>query len=184
MKTVHKFSLFAGVCLAFLAMSAGADELRLYTDQVPPAEEMAEILFPELVGEKKTGVKTRSIQFGLKKKKIEPISIGMPINFDYASYELQEAALPFLDQIGLMMNMEKLADQKIIIEGHTDATGPEAYNYELSRKRAEAVKNYLLRKYNIAPNRLVISAKGEKEILPGRPPVDPMNRRVVFKRGR
>lgn len=49
-------------------------------------------------------------------------------------------------------SLEKLADalegydgeEEIVIEGHTDARGPEAYNLTLSRRRAEAVKTFLV----------------------------------------
>ena len=83
----------------------------------------------------------------------------------------------------MMMQMEKLADKKLLIEGHTDALGPEEYNEILSRKRAQSVKNYLQGKFNIAPERLLVSGKGESGILPGTKPTDPVNRRVQFYRG-
>ncbi len=47
---------------------------------------------------------------------------------------------------------------KIMIEGHTDNVGALKYNMNLSQKRAEAVKNVLVKKYKIDPARL--TAKG------------------------
>lgn len=170
---------------AFINCSAAfAEELYLFTEEVPTAEEMANIMFPELAEQDAPKVKTRAVQFGIKQKQAEPISIGMPVNFAYASYELKPEFKPFLDQVGVMLNLEKLAGQKLIIEGHTDATGPDAYNADLSQKRAQAVKNYLMNNYNIAAERLIVVGKGEDYILAGKTPNDPLNRRVEFKPAR
>jgi len=54
--------------------------------------------------------------------------------------------------------MKKYPDLKIVIEGHTDNIGGKKYNLNLSQKRAEAVKNVMVTKYNIDPSR--ITAKG------------------------
>ena len=52
------------------------------------------------------------------------------------------------------------------IDGHTDSTGPEAYNEGLSQRRAEAVESYLV-KSGIESSRL--SAKGFGESKPAYP---------------
>jgi len=84
--------------------------------------------------------------------------------------------------------IEKLAeylkehpDVKVIIEGHTDSTGPADYNLKLSQKRAEAVRKILIEKYGISPDRVI--AKGYGETRPIAPNDTPegraKNRRVV-----
>jgi OmpA-OmpF porin, OOP family len=50
---------------------------------------------------------------------------------------------------------------RAVIEGHTDSTGSETYNATLSRKRAEAVKEYLTRTLGIADSRLDLQWYGE-----------------------
>jgi len=50
---------------------------------------------------------------------------------------------------------------KIMIEGHTDNVGALKYNMNLSQKRAEAVKNVLVKKYKIDPARLTAKGFGE-----------------------
>ena len=50
----------------------------------------------------------------------------------------------------------------VIAVGHTDSTGPEAYNQGLSVRRAEAVKAYLVSK-GIEANRVYTEGKGEKQ---------------------
>ena len=54
--------------------------------------------------------------------------------------------------------MKEHPDKNAIIEGHTDNVGGKKYNLNLSQKRAEAVRNILVTKFNIDPSR--ITAKG------------------------
>jgi outer membrane protein OmpA-like peptidoglycan-associated protein len=69
------------------------------------------------------------------------------------------------------------------IEGHTDSTGPEAYNVKLGEERAMAVRNYMHDQHGIALSRMEVISYGE-----GKPVVDnktranrAQNRRVVIK---
>lgn len=48
-----------------------------------------------------------------------------------------------------------------VVAGHTDNVGPEEYNYELGRKRAESVARYLMTQKNIDPLRVVIVSYGK-----------------------
>lgn len=50
---------------------------------------------------------------------------------------------------------------KAQIVGHTDSVGSEEYNMNLSKRRAESVKDLLIKKYKIAPERLEAVGKGE-----------------------
>ena len=68
------------------------------------------------------------------------------------------------------------------IEGHTDSTGPDAYNLKLGEERAMAVRNYLHDQHGIALSRIEVISYGET-----RPVVDnrtrdnrAQNRRVVI----
>ncbi len=64
---------------------------------------------------------------------------GMMFNFD--SYALSAATRDNLAEMaGIMQQYEKT---DIVIEGHTDNVGSEAYNLQLSKKRAKAVANFL-----------------------------------------
>ncbi|HUG52171.1 MAG TPA: OmpA family protein [Vicinamibacteria bacterium] len=69
------------------------------------------------------------------------------------------------------------------IEGHTDSTGPDAYNQKLGLERATAVRDYLRDEHGIALSRIEVISYGE-----ARPVVDNrtrdhrrQNRRVVIK---
>ncbi|MCB2262649.1 MAG: OmpA family protein [Candidatus Thiosymbion ectosymbiont of Robbea hypermnestra] len=64
--------------------------------------------------------------------------------------------IPVLDKIGEVLQREELQDFAFVVEGHTDASGSETYNRELSWQRAEAVRNYPVRKHGVDEKRLAI----------------------------
>jgi outer membrane protein OmpA-like peptidoglycan-associated protein len=70
-----------------------------------------------------------------------------------------------------------LASRKFIIEGHTDAQGDRQLNLDLSRRRAEAVADYLS-SLGVERDRLEVRGYGPDRPLPGRSPKDEANRRV------
>ena len=61
--------------------------------------------------------------------------------------------------------LKKFADIKVMIVGHTDSDGSDAVNLELSKKRAEAVKQALVNEFGIDAARISSDGKGEKEPL-------------------
>ena len=57
-----------------------------------------------------------------------------------------------------------MQDQKhyiIEVEGYTDSTGSAEYNYQLSRRRADAVIRYLAQKYDVPPFRIFLIGLGK-----------------------
>ena len=73
------------------------------------------------------------------------------------------------------------ADRAVIIEGHTDAHGPDAYNMVLSQRRASAVRDYLSSRHQIGAQRLRVIGLGELDPLSGTDPGAGVNRRVQFR---
>jgi outer membrane protein OmpA-like peptidoglycan-associated protein len=69
-----------------------------------------------------------------------------------------------------------------MIIGHTDSDGAAAHNMELSEKRAEAVKNYLMTHFSIDGARLQSDGKGATQpVAPNTTPAGKAkNRRVEF----
>jgi outer membrane protein OmpA-like peptidoglycan-associated protein len=69
------------------------------------------------------------------------------------------------------------------IEGHTDSSGPEAYNLQLGHDRALAVRNYLHDQHGIALNRIEVISYGEtKPVTDNQNRTNrAQNRRVVIK---
>ena len=101
------------------------------------------------------------------------------ITFEFGSAQLKPEGMETLRNLGKALN-EGLGDQKVFaIEGHTDATGTLDYNQELSRLRAQAVKEFLVREMGVADARLEIVGKGPCELANPRDPYGGENRRVV-----
>ncbi len=83
------------------------------------------------------------------------------IYFKTNSAEFTAKTIPVLDAIVVIM--KKYPASRFRIEGHTDSVGPADYNMELSQRRADAVKNYLIQ-HGISADRL--EAKGYGETRP------------------
>jgi outer membrane protein OmpA-like peptidoglycan-associated protein len=96
--------------------------------------------------------------------KVERVGEGIHIVFDSGIlFDVNKATLKSESQ----QNLAKLAkilnkypDTNILLEGHTDATGSEEYNLDLSRLRSQSVSNYLA-SLQVAANRFTIMGYGE-----------------------
>lgn len=107
-------------------------------------------------------------------------SILHGINFAYNSAEIQKDSETLLAQLYASLKADKHA--KIAIEGHTSSEGSEAYNLDLSKRRAEAVVADLVRR-GLKKDR--VSAIGRGESSPIASNADEagrsLNRRVEVK---
>ena len=86
--------------------------------------------------------------------------IGSKLFFENNSDKLKVASLSQLDELAKILNRNEGAN--LVIEGHTDSNGSDAFNLTLSQKRTESVKSYLVGK-GIADSRLTGVGKGETE---------------------
>lgn len=113
----------------------------------------------------------------------EAPKVGALVLFDYNSAAIKEESLPLLQLYGEVLQ-DDLAEAVMVIAGHTDSIGSDKYNLDLSRRRAESVKKFLLAEYEIAESRLIIKPYGEsKPILTNATPEGrAKNRRVEFIR--
>jgi len=80
--------------------------------------------------------------------------------FDFDKDSLKPEGRQLLDQVAAQAR--SLTLDTVIAVGHTDSTGPEAYNQRLSERRAESVKAYLVSQ-GIDANRVYTEGKGELE---------------------
>lgn len=73
--------------------------------------------------------------------------------------------------------------KELIIEGHTDSIGSDMYNLKLSDRRANAIKRYLVQKYNFTPAAITAIGYGERRPIAdnGNYQGRQLNRRVEFK---
>ena len=97
---------------------------------------------------------------------VERIGEGIKITFESGLlFDVDKAALKpaseeSLENLAVILN--KYKDTEILLEGHTDATGGEEHNLELSRSRAQSVAIYL-ESQQVIPTRFTIMGYGESQ---------------------
>jgi len=85
------------------------------------------------------------------------LNLDARLLFDISSAALTQREMDSLDKIANTLNTIGIVD--IIVEGHTDSTGSERYNRELSLKRATMVADYLA-KAGMSRERMQVKALG------------------------
>lgn len=88
------------------------------------------------------------------------ITFDSGILFDFDSYTLREASKINLRE--LAKTLEEYDETEVLIEGHTDNVGTDAYNMNLSRQRAASVEDYLSI-LGVSDNRLISKGYGEEQ---------------------
>jgi outer membrane protein OmpA-like peptidoglycan-associated protein len=104
--------------------------------------------------------------------------IDLEINFDYNSADISAKSLPSVQALGRALSNADLKGSTFVVAGHTDAAGGEAYNQELSERRADAIKRYLVDKYGISGADLVTVGYGKSKLKDPNQPMAEVNRRV------
>jgi outer membrane protein OmpA-like peptidoglycan-associated protein len=103
------------------------------------------------------------------------------INFESGRADLTPDSHTVLDQV--IASMNAYPEARLEIRGHTDGQGPANFNLELSQRRAEAVRQYLI-KGGIDPGRVSAVGIGEEEPIASNqtPEGRATNRRIEFRR--
>jgi outer membrane protein OmpA-like peptidoglycan-associated protein len=106
------------------------------------------------------------------------ITLDGVVLFETGESDLLRPAESRLETVASALQ-EHASDKKIIIEGHTDSTGPAELNRRLSEERAESVKEFLVRQ-GIDADQIEIVGRGEsRPLVPNTSPTNrAMNRRV------
>jgi outer membrane protein OmpA-like peptidoglycan-associated protein len=104
--------------------------------------------------------------------------IDLEINFDYNSAEISAKSLTSVQALGRALSNAELKGSTFVVAGHTDAAGGEVYNQELSERRAESIKKYLVDKYGITGTDLVTVGYGKSKLKDPNQPMAESNRRV------
>lgn len=113
-----------------------------------------------------------------------PVYATSRINFAKDSTEFLPGAAEQLDRIAAAIQSPELAKIKIRVGGYCSTEGTKEHNLELSKRRAGAVREYLSKKYGIAPERVECEGYGaENPLVPEEKDESARqtNRRVEFE---
>jgi outer membrane protein OmpA-like peptidoglycan-associated protein len=146
--------------------------------QTDPAATQAEGTFVQSI----RGRATRSLST-TEREEIATIAkdkpnIDLEITFDYNSADISAKSLPSVQALGRALTNPDLKGSTFIVAGHTDAAGGEGYNQDLSERRADAIKRYLMQNYGIATADLVTVGYGKSKLKDPSQPLAEVNRRV------
>lgn len=107
------------------------------------------------------------------------ITVELKVLFEFDKAVVREI---YGDELQAVANAMKAHDDiDLVLEGHTDAIGTDAYNQDLSRRRVEAVKARLVQDYGIPAHRIGTEAYGESRPVADNATAEgrERNRRVV-----
>jgi outer membrane protein OmpA-like peptidoglycan-associated protein len=146
--------------------------------QADPAKVAAEGAFVQKLRNRAT----RSLSSG-ERDEIASIAkerpnIDLEINFDYNSADVSDKSMPSVQALGKALTNPDLKGSTFVVAGYTDAAGGEAYNQDLSERRADAIKRYLTDKFGIAGSDLVTVGYGKTKLKDPGNPMAEANRRV------
>jgi outer membrane protein OmpA-like peptidoglycan-associated protein len=201
MTSFHRLSGLKAITLgAALSMTAG---LAIAGDNNVSADQILRALQPQVLTrglsagpQADPAVKAREIGFikTLRNRKTRSLSldereeilaiasdkpkIDLDIQFDYNSAQITTTSMPSVQALGRALSNANLKGSTFVVAGHTDAIGSEAYNQDLSERRADTIKRYLTEKYGIAGTDLVTVGYGKTKPKDPSAPMDPINRRV------
>ncbi len=108
--------------------------------------------------------------------------MSLEIEFQTGSARLDPAAKTSLDSFAALIG-QKFSDYRFEVQGHTDNVGSPQNNKDLSLRRADAVKNYLVENHGIDATRLQVAGYGESRPLASNATAEgkARNRRVQFQ---
>lgn len=182
--------LFIACLLVSLAASAALAQSTLHFregQRIEPDEIATILMNPD-----GSAVRTRSIRLlpdaadgaGAVTTAVDhvPSALSLPVQFEFDSATILPAARQQLDALAAGIRLLP-PDRPVIIEGHTDGTGEAVYNLDLSRRRAAAVKAYLVEVCGAEAPRLRTVGFGESRPIESSDPLAARNRRVEFRGG-
>jgi outer membrane protein OmpA-like peptidoglycan-associated protein len=127
-------------------------------------------------------VRTRSLSSAERDKVAtiakEKPSIDLEIYFDYNSATVAQKSMPSLNNLGRALSAPDFKGTVFMIGGHTDATGGESYNLNLSERRAHTVKKFLIERYGLQADNLMAVGYGKEQPKDKADPFSELNRRV------
>jgi outer membrane protein OmpA-like peptidoglycan-associated protein len=97
------------------------------------------------------------------------IELSADVLFDFDKHDLRPEAVPSLEKVAVVLRAH--ANSPVTIDGHTDGKGSDAYNQPLSEKRAQAVRDWLVKNGGASAAKIITKGWGKtKPIVPNTKP--------------
>jgi outer membrane protein OmpA-like peptidoglycan-associated protein len=125
-------------------------------------------------------IKTDSVFIVHNLKKIYGPSYIYSVYFSTGGTKVDREDIVAIAEAAIQLMQDK--DLNVELIGFSDDTGPADKNMELSRKRAEAVKEILIHDLGISADRITVTAKGETELLSPTDKLSPRGINMVNRR--
>lgn len=107
-----------------------------------------------------SAVPVKPVKTKIAPVQVAPVNVRLNVLFDHDKSVVKN---PYQQQLAQLSEfLIANPDVTAVIEGHTDSNGDNAYNQRLSQRRADAVKNVLVKNHGIASNRLSTKGYGEE----------------------
>lgn len=138
-----------------------------------PWRKVSDTSIIETIADSKEGLKgdqnaEGKITFSAPTKQMDNVSSisnkKLTILFEVNSDILNNDAKAVIDREFVTI-AKQFSNMRIRIEGNTDDTGLAVYNIDLSKRRAKAVVNYLVKEYNFDINRFIVVGNGPKHAI-------------------
>ena len=116
--------------------------------------------------QKEPSLASRNLSF-VKSDAEKPASLSLPddhlvIYFNHNSFEISDASLEILNRLAKITTNKE--HTKLLITGYSDSTGPKSYNLAISKRRAETVKNCLVKK-GVAISKITAVGLGPQDFV-------------------
>jgi outer membrane protein OmpA-like peptidoglycan-associated protein len=168
-------SLLVTACAAKPEVRPAAKPLAAEAPVRPPPDltnrELMDLLAREGVGKIVTGESDRPQQERGEslETEIRETPRGVVVTFRYIlfafdSAQLSPVARREVERFALVLNHSRVLRRSVTVEGHADSIGSDAYNTELSRRRATAVAEELMA-HGVRRDRVAVEAYGERRPL-------------------
>jgi outer membrane protein OmpA-like peptidoglycan-associated protein len=162
---IAKILVCFGTCIAVGISGAGAQD----DPQAAIAKKEAELERQRIELEKKSvELKQRELELEKARQQFEArqrggslsINLSGDVLFDYDKAMLKPEAEDSLKKVAVVLS--QFPDSKVTVEGYTDSKGSKASNLQLSRERAQAVKDWLVKNGNVLAANVSTKGLGEE----------------------
>ncbi|EPR43432.1 OmpA/MotB domain protein [Desulfovibrio sp. X2] len=91
----------------------------------------------------------------------KPLTMRLEILFDFDKSDIKAKYVPEVEKVAKLL--KENPEATVAIDGHTDGIGTDAYNMKLSQRRADAVRDYLVKKLGIKADRITAQGFGKSQ---------------------